>query len=305
MKPIEDFPFSFLSLKYVLCLAKERNFTYAAKKLLISQPALSQQIAHIEEQCGMLIFDRSSKPIELTPFGKIMIKKIEIIFKQIENFKNEMDYLRAKKFEKVIIGLSPVRSYYTLPKLLTELSDQYPNATFICLEAASDELEIMLDNDLLDIAILPTPIKNSKLSTDHLYIERISLFAPKTFKLKKNTSLIDLFGSGSSYSLILTHSHTRFRGFIDDALNFFKIEPKVTIEVGDFLTAMNLVKKGLGIAFAPTVIFNKHEHAKWIIPYHLDEQIFKREIVIAYKTNKRLTQLPPNLLLTIRDVFAN
>lgn len=57
-------------LKYVLAVAEHQNFTKAAEKTFVTQPTLSMQIQKLEEELDILIFDRSKKPIELTPVGK-------------------------------------------------------------------------------------------------------------------------------------------------------------------------------------------------------------------------------------------
>ncbi len=62
-------------LKYVLAVAENKNFTKAAQKTFVTQPTLSMQIQKLEEELEILIFDRSKKPIELTPVGQKIVSQ--------------------------------------------------------------------------------------------------------------------------------------------------------------------------------------------------------------------------------------
>ena len=74
-------------MDYIYEVYKERSFSTAAKKLYVTQPALSSAIKKAEEKMGTLLFDRSSVPIRLTPAGKVYIEAIE----QIRTIKEDME----------------------------------------------------------------------------------------------------------------------------------------------------------------------------------------------------------------------
>ncbi len=61
-------------LNYLLAVAEHKNFTVAANKSFVTQPTLSMQIQKLEEELGVIIFNRKKKPIELTPIGEKIIE---------------------------------------------------------------------------------------------------------------------------------------------------------------------------------------------------------------------------------------
>lgn len=87
-------------LKYVLAVAEHQNFTKAAEKTFVTQPTLSMQIQKLEEELDILIFDRSKKPIELTPVGKKIVNQAKNIVNEAERMQDVVDQ------EKGFIGES-------------------------------------------------------------------------------------------------------------------------------------------------------------------------------------------------------
>ena len=78
-------------LKYVLAVAENKNFTKAAQKTFVTQPTLSMQIQKLEEELEILIFDRSKKPIELTPVGKKIVSQARNIVNESERMQDVVD----------------------------------------------------------------------------------------------------------------------------------------------------------------------------------------------------------------------
>lgn len=293
-------PSSFLPLKYALCLAKERSFSKAAQTLLISQSALSQQIGRLEQEIGVCLFDRSIKPIGLTPEGEIFIREVESIFKSLDNLWKTINEFSNTKQGQITLGITPVRSIHVLPEILPKFSKAYPRIKVSCIEARSKELENLLLQDLIDIAILPSPIESFKISYEHLYYERICLFFNKNFNVEMGQDLIELLNKKECPPLILTNPQTKFRHFIDNILKLYGILPKTIIEVGDFLTALSLVKNKMGVTFAPDLVYKTRMYSQDVIPMYLDKSLFSREIVIAYKTKIKVNKNVCNFKTAIK-----
>ena len=71
---------NFRTLKYILVIAEEKSFTKAAQKLVISQPSLSYHVLRLEQELGVLLFDRSKLPLSLTPAGEKYIELAKKFF---------------------------------------------------------------------------------------------------------------------------------------------------------------------------------------------------------------------------------
>ena len=84
-------------LEYAMELSKSLNFSYVAKELGISQPALSKQISALEKNLGVLLFDRSKNPIEITAAGKYFFDQAqELLYKEQQLYRSMEDFISGK-----------------------------------------------------------------------------------------------------------------------------------------------------------------------------------------------------------------
>ena len=116
----------FQGMEYVYEVYKEKSFSKAARKMFISQPSLSANVKRVEQKLGYPIFDRSTKPLELTEFGKNYIRSIEQILSVKNEFANYVNDLGDLKTGNLILGGSSLFSSWILPPLMGEFARRYP-----------------------------------------------------------------------------------------------------------------------------------------------------------------------------------
>ena len=113
-------------LEYTLAVAEEGNFTLAAEKCFVTQPTLSMQVQKLEEELGVKLFNRNTKPIELTPIGtKILIQARTIV----EEAKRMDDIVAMEKGEvkgDFKLGIIPTIMPTLLPLFLNTFIKKYP-----------------------------------------------------------------------------------------------------------------------------------------------------------------------------------
>ena len=113
-------------LRYFMELAKCLNFTKAAVNLYIAQPALSQQIADLEKQLGVTLFERNSRSVVLTPAGKILQSSCPEILSKLESVKQQVLWAQAGLRGSLKIGYSDMFQHM-LPDIVQEFLQQYPD----------------------------------------------------------------------------------------------------------------------------------------------------------------------------------
>jgi DNA-binding transcriptional LysR family regulator len=116
-----------------------KNFSKAAKKLFISQPALSATIKKDEERIQVSIFDRSSNPIQLTPAGKYYIKSIEKIMEIQKEMESYFSAISKEKNGTINIGSSAFFCAHILPSIVYEFKVKYPSYNVNILETNVEE----------------------------------------------------------------------------------------------------------------------------------------------------------------------
>ena len=127
-------------IQYIIAITEEGSFSAAAKKLVVTQPSISQLVKNIEYTIGAPLFDRTTQPIKLTPVGIAYYeaaKKIENVNRELQNRVSEINDLQ---FGTLTIGTSPFRAACMLPKSIAYFKEKYPG---ISINIISEPIEIL------------------------------------------------------------------------------------------------------------------------------------------------------------------
>lgn len=160
-------------LKYFQCLAETRNFTEAAARMHLSQPALSRSIQRLEESFGQPFFARNSRSVELTDAGLRFQQAAVQILRILEDTHAEIT--DDGQTGKVRIGAIPTVAPYFLPDLLKRFSAAFPRAQLIVHENTTNELIKGLKQGEIDIGILAEPIAEKYIDVQTLFTEELLL----------------------------------------------------------------------------------------------------------------------------------
>lgn len=132
-------------------LARCLNFTRAAMNLYIAQPALSQQIADLEKQLGVTLFERSSRSVALTPAGKILQSACPEILSKLENVHQQVLWAQAGLRGSIKIGYLYVFQPF-LPDIVQEFRQLYPDVALEFYSGNLREINDALESREIDVA---------------------------------------------------------------------------------------------------------------------------------------------------------
>jgi DNA-binding transcriptional LysR family regulator len=255
-------------MKYVYTVYKCRSFSEAARKLYITQPALSLAVRRAEEALGEQIFDRSARTLTLTEAGELYIRK----YYEIRDLENELHQqvsdLSTLLSGTVHIGGTNYFNSYILPPVITAFHTAYPGIRIELTEAGSYELPGLLKENRIDLTFL------SGLSAKDPYIripcftDTVLLCVPKAFPLSEQlekaalTNLDVLAGRHlredtdalpvslfKEYPLILL---SKGNNLYERCMKMFAAEemkPQVVMTISQLATAWHLACEGLAATF--------------------------------------------------------
>jgi DNA-binding transcriptional LysR family regulator len=277
-------------LKYILTVAEERNFTKAAKKLYISQPALSQYISNLEDELGVKIFDRSCSPLKITIAGERFIKRGKEIIDIRDRLHQEMFEISQGKIGNLKLGVVLNRSPYILPKILPKFFKKFPNVKVQLEEASPSELEELLQRDQIDLAIVPLPLrKESELTVKKIAKEELVLVSCKSEKFlyrqqEKKVSLDEF----SSEKFILIKNRQQLRSVIDNYFYRHNFEPDILLESESLECILSLVQEGMGVSCISRTVAESKKWREELLIHSLEGEPFLREYGIVYRAGKTL-----------------
>jgi LysR family hydrogen peroxide-inducible transcriptional activator len=231
-------------------VAEFGNFTIAAEKCCVTQPTLSMQIQKLEEELGVKIFNRSTKPIILTDIGE----KIIIQAKKITQEASRMDDIVST--EKGFIGgefklgIIPTVMPTLLPMFLNTFTKKYPKVDLKIEELTTVNITKLIREGHLDAGIAATPLGRDTIIELPLYHEPFVAYIPDTNPLK-SLDQIEIDDLNSSDVLVLEDGHC----FRDHVLNLCQMNSfsknRFDLKSGSFETLIKLADEGLGMTLLP------------------------------------------------------
>jgi LysR family transcriptional regulator, transcription activator of glutamate synthase operon len=144
-------------LRYVVALAEERSFTRAASKVLVAQPALSQQIAKLEAELGVSLADRTTRRVGMTEAGDRLVDHARRILRQVDVAAEDLAAMAGVRAGRLTIGASRTVGSFDLSSLIAEFHGRYPEIDLAVREDLSASLAAELQADDIDLAFITRP----------------------------------------------------------------------------------------------------------------------------------------------------
>ena len=172
-------------LKYFLALAELEHFGQAAEHCNVSQPTLSGQIKKLENQLGIILFERTNRRVMLTESGRQIARSANKVLREVDSIyeiaKSSSDPM-AGKFR---LGAFPTLSTYVFPTIVPKVKEIMPDLRLILIEEKTSYLIQKLRNGDIDAALLALPIHDDFLLSEELFDDEFYLAVPPGHELTK------------------------------------------------------------------------------------------------------------------------
>ena len=164
-------------LEYVLAVHQHGHFGRAAEALGVSQPTLSSQIQRVENELGIALFDRQSKPIVLTEPGRALIEYAREVVSAHEKLLAAAEGTLSEPSGPFSLGIIPTLAPYVLPWFLRDFASRYPRVELSVVERPTDDILDELAASRMDAGILATPLGEPTLDERVLFYDPFYLYA--------------------------------------------------------------------------------------------------------------------------------
>lgn len=163
-------------LEYLIIVAEVGHFGHAAEKLPVTQPTLSMMIKKLEEELGVILLDRTKKPIVPTKVGEAIIRQGKHVLAEANYLKDlvyEFSYELKGTYK---LGVIPTIAPYLVPKLIDVFMKEYQEIQLQIQEGQTADMIEALKEGELDAAIMATPINDNLLDELPLFYEEFFAF---------------------------------------------------------------------------------------------------------------------------------
>ena len=304
-------------MRYVYAVYQERSFSKAAKKLFITQPALSAMVKKAEADIGCEIFDRSKVPLTVTKEGQYYIHSAERILLAKENILRYYADLGALEAGHLAVGGSSYFCAYVLSDAINRFKKAYPKIQIDLLEDNLAELKAGLASGSLDL-IIETALsdKDETLTLYFLGFEDIVLCVPavfaeneelKSYAMSPNDIGAKKYQSADVAPVPLSKLKTvpfillkkgndmydRGRSICQNA----GFTPQCNIYLDQMLTSLLISERGMGAVFMRTSIFQYYlPPADRMVYYKIGDPLARRPVYMASRKGRYLSKAAEEFL---------
>jgi DNA-binding transcriptional LysR family regulator len=287
-------------LRYLVALAEERNFTRAAEREHIAQPALSQQVRKLELETGLALVERTTRRVALTDAGELLLVRARRILGEVEAAQADLQALTGIQTGHVMVGAIHTMGPIDLALVLGIFHHRHPGVELTVRDQSSDELAEMLRVDELDLAFLSVTerIESHELGLHQLIAEELVVIVPREHPLggRRRIRMAELAGE----RFITYRPGARLRELLLAAGDRAGFEPRVALESNESHLIRRLVARGLGVAILP----RSEAPGEGISVARLIEPALKRDVTLAWRAGRRHTPAVAEFLELCRSTYT-
>ncbi|MFL5828615.1 MAG: LysR family transcriptional regulator [Solirubrobacteraceae bacterium] len=289
-------------LRYLVALDEERNFTRAATREHIAQPALSQQIRRLEEETGVALVERTTRRVNLTDAGEALVARARRILAEVQSARTELEALKGVQTGHVTLGVMHTMGPVDISIALAVFHQRHPAVELTVREYSSEELADLLRVDEIDLAFLSVTerIESHGLGLQQLVSEELVVVLPRDHPLAKRrrVQMAELVGE----QFISYREGARLRELLVAAGRHAGFVPEVMLESNESSRIRRLVERGMGVAILPRS--DALAPGADVAVATLIEPSLRRDITLAWREGRRHPPAAAEFLALARETFG-
>lgn len=165
-------------LKYIVAVGRERHFGRAAESCFVSQPTLSVAIRKLEDELGVVLFERGKGEVFVTPIGEAIIAQAQRVLREVEEIRHTAERHEGDLATPLRLGAIFTIAPYLLPEIIPLLRDSAPDMPLLIEENYTRVLAEHLKNGELDVIVISLPFEEPGIQTEAVYDEPFVLLMP-------------------------------------------------------------------------------------------------------------------------------
>jgi len=238
-------------LRAVVAIARHGSLTKAGEELFLAQSAVSQQLSRLEAELGITIFHRSSRRVEITPEGALVLDHARRVLSEVEGLRDELDEMAGLLRGDLRLGGMWPTGLYDLYSVIADFHDQHPGVAIHFVEGTQDELLQQIRGDELDAiftAVDPDALGDEFAAT-LLSEEEFVCTLPVDHALATQSHVT--FQQLAGLDLVTYRENSALRRRLEHAMGDHGLAPRNAFICTEMGAVRALVSKGMGVAVIP------------------------------------------------------
>lgn len=238
-------------LRYFLAVAEEKHFGRAADRLHMAQPPLSNQIKQLEAELGTVLFERTTRRVDLTEAGALLMERARQILADVEATEIDVAEVGRGAAGVLRLGFSGTATYRLMPEVVRVARERLPLVRLqIAGEMLTPQMEEALLENRLDIAVLRPPVRSAELELDQIQASRLVVALHRNHALAAEAGPISIDELAEEDIVSYPQSSSVF-SVVAELARQAGFRPRIVQEATETSTLIALVGAGLGVGFLP------------------------------------------------------
>ncbi|PFI66848.1 LysR family transcriptional regulator [Priestia megaterium] len=270
-------------LIYFLTIAEEGNISKAAERLHMAQPPLSQQLKLLEEELGVILFERNTRRMQITDAGQLLQNRAQQIIELMEKTSKELNDLKEGSQGILSIGTISSAGETLVPIMVQNFHKVYPGVDFRIKESSTFEILELVKRGVVEIGVIRTPFNLETF--DYISLPEEPMVAAALHSLLDTSKTFLHLDELKGKPLLF---HNRYANNIEEVCKKSGFAPKVKCRIDDTRTMLNWASAGMGIALIP-------RDMRALIPdsnlrfIEIKEETLATKIIIIWRKNHYLS----------------
>ncbi|MCW5959030.1 MAG: LysR family transcriptional regulator [Pyrinomonadaceae bacterium] len=236
-------------LKAFIAIAETKTFTAGARRLNITQAAISMQIQQLEKEIGLSLFTRTSRRVIITEAGECLLRRARRILREHDTAIVEIAEIAGSEYGRLRVGsASAMFATAQLPKILEALKRKFPKSEVTVSSGTSAVLVEKIMHNEIDVAFVSLPVENANILTETLFSDQMVAISHPSHPLAKKRSINAALLAKED--LILGEQGGNARRMIDEFFDSAHVRPNVVMELSRQEAINKMVENNMGVGIS-------------------------------------------------------
>ena len=280
-----------------LKVAALESFTRAAAELHVSQSALTVQVKQLEEELGVLLFDRNKRGVTITGAGRDLLGPLQRLVLDAEAIIGYAHDISAVRTGNIAIAALPSIAADLLPRAMRAFLRVQPEVRITVHDVVADRVCELVASRAVDLGLGTASRQDRDIRGSALYEDHLAAFVPTAHPLAKHKelSLKEL----SECELILPNRESSVRRMAEGAIARLRIRAAIRHETNFMPTALAMVRRGLGVAILPESAGD--EITGEIVRVPIRKPALSRQICVLQRADRALSPAAERFVQALRN----
>jgi len=290
-------------LKAFLAIAEAKTFTAGARRVNVTQAAISMQIRQLEEEVGLQLFTRTPRRVILTEAGEYLLERARKILREHDSALAEIAEVAGAEYGRLRIGTaSGTFAMNQLPRILHRVKEKFPNSELTVSSGTSQRLVDKMMHGEIDTAFVSLPVDNANITTESIFSDEIVAIAHPSHRLAKEKFISAATLAGED--LILGERGGNTRRMIDEFFAAANVKPNITMELSRQEAINLMVENNLGVGMAGAKSVAREKRDGKLITWLIEGAEIKWELGLARRRGGHFSPIGKEFVRLCKESFV-